>query len=272
MRTTPAATLVACLCAVPAAAETDVLHYTGRLHGIALLDIDFCLVLTPTTYEAGMSARTVGLVDLLFHGRAAGHADGAIDATGLKPRAYVEHGRLSGEEHRVAIDYPAGSSTVRSPIVRSIEPPEQKYRLPIPAADLPGAIDGLSAIALETLVATRTGACQGGALVFDGLQLRRATTSTAGRETLAHSSHSVFEGPALRCDTTSTMVAGFMKDDSIPRQARPRHSRGWLAPLSPGAPAMPIRLVFDADMLGDVVVDLDAVSHTRAAACDGRDE
>ena len=254
------------LCALPAQAETDVLHYTARLHGIPLLDVDLCLILDQAQHEAGMVARTVGLVDMLVHGRAAGHVTGAIDGARVKPALYEEHGRLSGETHRVVIAYPAGD-----PVVQSMVPPQQTYRLPIPPADLPGSIDGLSAIVLETVVASRTQACQGGALVFDGLQLRRATTSTAGHEALARSSRSLFAGDALRCDTVSVMLAGYMKDDPVARQARPRHSRGWLAPLVPGGPALPIRLVFDADMLGDVTVDLDAVSHARTAACDGKD-
>ena len=258
--------LAALLASTPAAAETDVLHYTARLHGIPLLDINLCLILDKESYEAGLTARTVGLIDVLVHGRAAGHVEGAIDGTQVKPRSYDEHGRLSGEAHHVVIDYPGGN-----PVVRSMEPPQDESRLPIPAADLPGSIDGLSAIVLETVVATRTSACQGGALVFDGLQLRRATTQTTGQETLAKTPRSVFAGNALRCDTTSVMVAGFMKDDPVARQARPRHSRGWLAPLTAGGPAMPIRLVFDADMLGDVVVDLDAVSHSRTLICDGKD-
>jgi hypothetical protein len=241
-------------------AEAHLLHYTARLHGLKLLDIDFCIALTDTTYAAAISARTLGLAEFLVHGRSEGHAHGTIDGLRVKPAAYEEQGRLSGEDHKVSIAYPQGD-----PVLLHMTPPLEKSRLPIPPDTLPGAMDGLSAIALETVVATRTGACQGQALVYDGFQLRRGTTHTAGVEVLKPDPHSIFAGDALRCETESVMLAGYVKDQPIKQQAKPRFSTAWLGSLTPGGPKLPLRLSFDADFLGDIIVDLDRAS--EAAEC-----
>jgi hypothetical protein len=242
------------------AGDAHLLHYTARLHGLPLLDITFCIALSDTTYASTISARTLGLAEFLVHGRSEGHAHGTIDGLRVKPANYEEQGRLSGEEHKVAIAYPQGD-----PVLLEMTPPLENSRLPIPPDTLPGAMDGLSAIVLETLAATRTGACQGQALVYDGFQLRRGTTHTAGKEVLKTDPRSIFAGKALRCETESVMLAGYVKDKPIKPQAKPRFSTAWLAPLSPGGPNLPVRLTFDADFLGDIIVDLDRAS--QAPAC-----
>lgn len=253
-----AALLLGLAAARAQAAEAHRLHYTARLHGLPLLDITFCIALTDTTYASAISARTLGLAEFLVHGRSEGHSQGTINGLRVKPAAYVEQGRLSGEDHTVAIAYPHGD-----PVLLQMTPPLEKSRLPIPPDTLPGAVDGLSAIVLETMVATRTGACQGQALVYDGFQLRRATTHTVGMEVLKPDPRSIFAGEALRCETTSAMLAGYLKDQPIKQQAKPRFSTVWLGALSPGGPRLPLRLSFDADFLGDIIVDLDRASETR---------
>ncbi len=247
------------------ASPPTLLHYTARLHGVPLLGATFCLRLGATSYEAGFSARTLGLAEYIAHARSDAHVAGTIAGATINPTAYAEHGRLSGEEHAVVIGYKAGN-----PVLETLTPQAGRDRLPIPAADTIGAVDGLSALALESLVATRTGACQGQALVYDGFQLRRATTHTGGREVLAATPHSVFAGPALRCDTESVMRGGYLKSQPIPPQQKPRFSKVWLAPVTPGGPDLPVRLVFDADLLGDIVVDIDSVSEAESSVCDGR--
>jgi len=239
------------------------LHYTARLHGVPLLDISFCMALSGTTYASTLSARTLGLLEFLVHGRSEAHVEGTIDGLHVKPGAYAEHGRLSGEAHSVMIAYPGGE-----PELREMSPPLEKYRLPIPGDQRRGAMDGLSAIVLESLVATGTGACQGQALVYDGFQLRRATTHTAGTEQLQATPRSIFGGTALRCETQSVMLAGYLKDKPVPPQARPRFSTAWLGRLAPEGPMVPLKLSFDADVLGDIIVDLDHASETSGCTPD----
>ena len=258
--------LLALLLAVPAwparAADTEILHYTARLHGARLLDVTLCLRLDALSYSASMAAHTVGLAEMLVHGRTQAAVDGVIDGIRVKPHAYTDRSRLSGEDYAVTIAYPDGN-----PVLRMSAPPQAKYRMPVSPADLPGAMDGLSALALQSLVTTRTGNCKGAALIYDGRQLRRATTHAEGREVLESGPHSVFAGPALRCDTDSAMLAGFLKSAGLNGQRDVRHSSSWLAPALPGGPDVPVKITFDADFLGDIIVDLDAVSHAAVAAC-----
>ena len=151
-----------------------------------------------------------------------------------------------------------------APSARRRAPTASLFR---PAA-LAGAIDGMSAIALESLVVDP----------HRGMPRRRPgvrrqansaglTTQTGGHDVLERSGRLDFAGSALRCDTTSVMLAGFYNDKAVPPQARPRFSKAWLAPVQPGGAALPVRFVFDADLLGDIVVDLDHVVTDRDAAC-----
>ncbi len=248
--------------ALAPAAGASVMHYTARLRGIAFFDVTYCLAMDAAAYQAVINARTLGLAEMLVHGRVAGRSVGSVAGDTLKPHGYEEYGRISGQSYALSLDYQSGN-----PVVRSVSPPPDSYRQPVPPAALAGAIDGMSAIALESLVVTRTGACQGAALVFDGRQLRRLTTQTGGHDVLERSFQLDFAGSALRCDTTSVMLAGFFKNKAVPPQARPRFSKAWLAPVQPGGAALPVRFVFDADLLGDIVVDLDHVTTDHDAAC-----
>ncbi len=241
----------------PGAGQT--LHYTARLHGVPLFEVSWCLRVEGGAYATRLTARTLGLAEFLVHGRVEGSATGTAVGDALKPREYLEHGRIAGEDFDLAMGFEAGT-----PVVQREIPPAEKYREPVPAAQLPGSIDGLSAIALDVLATRRSGACHGSALVFDGRQLRRLTTATAGSEMLAPSARSIFTGSALRCDTVSVMLSGFLKDKPVARQARPYHSSAWLAALAPGGLAVPVKFTFDADALGDILVDLDRVD---AGAC-----
>ncbi len=244
------------------AVAASVLHYTARLRGIAFFDVTYCLALDSGRYQAVINARTLGLAEMLVHGRVAGRAVGSIAGDAVKPDGYAEYGRISGDSYNLSLDYPSGD-----PVVRSVSPPPDTYRQVVPPSALAGAIDGMSAIVLETLVVTRTGACQGAALVFDGRQLRRLTTQTGGHDTLERSARLDFSGSALRCDTASVMLAGFLKNKAVGPQASPRFSKAWLAPVLPGGPALPVRFAFDADLLGDIIVDLDHATADPGVAC-----
>ncbi len=246
-----------------AAAEPDILHYTIRLHGIALLEGSFCFQMDATAYEAGLVAHTVGLVNLLVHGSSQIHVNGSIDTAGrVEPHAYIEHSRLSGEDYGVAIDFPGG------PVLRTQNPPQERYRLPIPASALPHTIDGLSAVVVQSLAAA-AGRCPGDVRLYDGRQVRLLSMHDGTRDTLGRSGRAVFAGDALRCETDSTMLAGYLKSSSVQSQSKPRHGRLWLAPTRPGGPAVPVRMVFDADAFGDIVIQLDDASRAISPGCSG---
>jgi hypothetical protein len=234
------------------AAESHLLHYTARLLGVSLLDITYCVQIDNSHYASAIDARTIGLAELLVHGRSAAIAHGVIKDAAVLPADYMETGRLSGEPNRVSIGY-----TAQGPILKSMSPPEEKYRVPIPPEKLLGSMDGLAAIVLEIAVASRTNACQGEALVYDGFQLRRATTHTVGFQTLKLGGRNMFTGVALACATKSEMLGGYLKDKKVEPQARPRFSTAWLGRFTADGLLLPAKLSFSADFLGDIDVDLD---------------
>jgi hypothetical protein len=247
------AVLAGLIAAAPAdGEEPHLLHYTARLLGVPLLDITYCVELGQARYASSIVARTVGLAELLVHGRSTGIAHGSVRDTHVLPTDYAETGRLKGEANHVVIGYDAAG-----PVLKAMSPPEEKYRVPVPAEKLSGSMDGLAAIALEILVASRTNACQGSALVYDGFQLRRGTTHTIGFQSLKATGRNIFTGQALACATKSEMLGGYLKDKAVEPQAKPRFSTSWLGRLAPDGPMLPIKLSFDADFLGDIVVDLD---------------
>ncbi len=254
-----------CLGAVPVPpAATSILHYTVRLHGIPLLAASFCFRLDRDGYEAAVLGRTVGVMDMLMHGQTEIHAEGAVEPGGrVAPRAYSERGRLSGDAYGVTIDYPWGD-----PVLRLQEPPQEKYRLPVPPDALPHAIDGVSAVVVQSLAAAH-GACAGDTRLYDGRQVRLLSLRDGVMDRLAPNPRSVFEGEALRCATQSTMLAGFLKSKSVAAQSKPMRGTLWLAPAPAGGPPVPVRMVFDAAFFGDIVVQLDGASRAGAESCAG---
>jgi hypothetical protein len=249
-------------CGTATAAPPDILHYTVRLHGIALLGATFCFQLNATGYEAGIEARTLGLADFLFHGSSHINVSGTVDgSSAVQPHDYTEHSRLSGEDYSGVIDFASGT-----PVLREQTPAQNKYRLPIPASALPHAIDGLSAVAVQSLAAA-AGRCPGDTRLYDGRQVRLISMHDGAPDTLAHNARSVFAGQALRCETDSTMLAGFLKSSSVQSQSKTHHGKLWLAAIRAGGPAIPVRMVFDADMFGDIVIQLDAASPAPSQGC-----
>ena len=241
------------------------LHYTARLHGIGLLEADFCLLMEGSSYVTTLSARTLGLVDVLVHARSQSHASGAIlagtagQAGAIAPHDFAEHSHLSGEDYAVSLLYLGGM-----PVLSREVPPQEKYRLAVPPDLLPGSIDGLSAVVVQSLAATHRGVCAG-EVIYDGRQVRSLTMQAGRSEMLAPKTRSAFAGAALRCETVSTTLGGFLKSDPVASQSKPRHGTLWLAPVVAGGPFVPVRLVFDAEFLGDVIVDMDRV--TREPGC-----
>ena len=245
------------------ASGAAILHYTARLHGVALLGASFCFQASPERYAITLSARTLGLLDVLVHGRSESSATGLISGGNVQPLAYADRSRLSGEDYVMDITYPGGHA-----VVRAQSPPQDKYRLPLPAGLLAQSVDGLSAVVVQSLAATQRQACASNT-VYDGRQVRRLEMRQAGSERLAAHSQSAFTGEALRCETVSTMVGGFLKSQPLAEQSKPRRGTLWLAPVEPGGPALPVRMVFDADFWGDVVVEMDGVA--AADACRSTD-
>jgi hypothetical protein len=141
----------------------------------------------------------------------------------------------------------------------------EQERTTIPQADTLHTIDTLSALAMLIREVGQSGTCSGSVTTFDGRRLARQTARQTGEEVLAADSRSIFAGRALRCDFEGTQLGGFVRNQDEGTLRKPRHGTAWLANLLPGAPPVPVKVIFENNILGQVTLYLTAVSGGPAA-------
>jgi hypothetical protein len=232
-------------------AHADYQLYT-RGFRVAHLEVGYDLA--ATNYRMEVAYRTFGLVGFLFHGRQLSSVAGGWNGSTAVPAQYVGDGYWRGGVHRTILDYTNGVPKIREQIPSN----EEDDREEVPAAQLPGAIDALSAITEMMRVATATGRCELALRTYDGRRLIQLTARTAGYEELAPTDRSVFTGRALRCNFTGRLVAGFRSNDSATERTQSRGGSAWLAQVVPGASLLPVKMVFETAWFGDATMYLTA--------------
>jgi hypothetical protein len=105
----------------------------------------------------------------------------------------------------------------------------------------------------------QNGRCDGKATVFDGLRLSQVSSRTAGQQTVPPDDRSPYGGTALRCDFESREVAGFLHDEDEAKMRKPQHGTAWVAVIVPGAPALPVRIMFENPKFGSATMFLTKV-------------
>lgn len=232
--------------------------YDGFAHGVLALRLTASFTLTPGAYSARLEFHTAGMLGWMVRtesdsqvvGRfVAGRTDAAM------PLHFDATGFAHGHNRLTHIVYEAGN-----PVVQMLQPPAETERQAVPAPLTAHTVDTLSAIALLMRQVAETQSCSGSARTFDGRRLTSLTATTAGPAMLAPNRQLGFDGKALRCDFVGTELAGFLTSKDEALQRRPRHGTAWVAPLVPGAPPLPVKVVFDHDQLGTVTLVLTSVS------------
>ncbi|MBN9562358.1 MAG: DUF3108 domain-containing protein [Alphaproteobacteria bacterium] len=210
---------------------------------VAVLKTGFAL--GPSDYRIDLSFHTTGLVGWLYGGRQQSNVEGEWRGDRPAPRRFAGEGMWGGRARQTLIDYIAGQ-----PLVRSLLPPNDEEREPVPAALQANSMDALSAIAMLIRRVARTNRCEGQATTFDGRRAMDLVARTVGEEVLPPSTRSVFTGRALRCDFEGRLLAGFLRDADQPELRRPRHGSAWLAQITPGVPPIPVRIEFETRWFG----------------------
>jgi hypothetical protein len=261
-RPLPAFLLSTLLCSGAAAAaqpaaytpgEVVRLSYEGYAHGLHVLTVDGALRLTDTGYSVRMSYRTAGLISMVSHTRISSSSEGRFDGGKPEPLDFTSEGYTRGADRSVRLSFKDGM-----PQVDALSPPEPN-RDPVPASQLGGSIDSLTAMATLIHEVSASGRCDGHAKLFDGLRLTALDAHTTGSEAVPHDDRSPFGGDALRCDFTGQQIGGFLHDkDAAPR--KPRAGTAWVASAVPGAPKLPVRVVFDHPKLGLITLVLTKAS------------
>ncbi len=248
----PVAALLLCLSPV-AQAQTVSAHYAAYATGFNVLRLDAELAVAPRDYRVHLTYHTAGTVGVLVRAEQDTVVEGAFVGDRPAPRRFYSVGHLRGRPRVTQIDYPKGQ-----PEIRTLTPPNEEEREPVPAADQAGTIDSVSAMAQLVRQVNATGRCEGHSRTYDGRRLAELSARTAGREVLEQTSRSVFAGPALRCDFEGRQLGGFRLDVDRAAAQRPRRGTAWFAAASPGGPMIPVRMQFETDLIGSLTTYLAA--------------
>ena len=254
------------LVAAPAHAEE-----AGDLHadyqiitaGLHVADATAEFGLGPWSYQVHLAYHTTGLVGFLYQGHQEVTVSGSWADNGPAPREFLGEGIWRGQRRVTAIDYHHGE-----PLLRTLEPPNEPNREPVPTELRANTVDTLSALAELVRTVTRSGGCEATVHTFDGRTATVLSAHTVGPETLEPTSRSTFSGPALRCDFQTRVLAGFLSDASEQARQHPLHGSAWFARIVPGAGPLPVRLTFETRWFGDATVYLTGAGYQGLPGAD----
>ncbi len=230
-------------------------QYEGFSHGLLVLRLAGQLTLTPATYVGALQYHLAGMIGWMIRNEDQSQATGVFDGNSAVPKRFDSVGNLRGTERITRIHYSGGD-----PVIEVRTPPVQLERTEVPAGMTPHTIDTLSAIALLIHQASATGTCNGNATLYDGRRLTALTARTVGDEMLPKTGRSIFSGQALRCDFDGNQLAGFKKDEPEAEQRKTKHGVAWLAQAIPGGPLVPVKVIFENKILGQVTLYLTALT------------
>jgi hypothetical protein len=228
--------------------------YTGYSHGLTVLKLTGRLTLAPDAYSAEVSFHTAGFIGFIVHSDNDSQVQGVFQGDRAVPSLFTGTGNLRGTKRATRIEYKDGN-----PVVTLLTPPNERERTLVAPQDTLHTIDTLSAAALLVRTVATTGRCDGSATTFDGRRLSVLTSHTTGEVSLAKTDRSIFAGDALRCDFDGRQTGGFVTNENEDALRKPRHGTAWLAPVLPNAPPVPVRLIFDNKILGEVTLYLTAI-------------
>ena len=249
------AVLLAALGQVPASRAQTVtqLHagYDIYARGLDVAELEAGFGIGPRGYQMQMAYHTTGLVGMLFHGRQLSTVEGLWAGERPVPLRFMGDGVWRGQPRRTLIDYVRGQ-----PAIRTLLPPNEVEREPVPPELQANTVDTLSALAMLMRNVQDSGRCEASVNTFDGRRLAKISARTGGEEALESTSRSIFSGRALRCDFEGMQLAGFVKDADQDELRRPQHGSAWLAQVMPGAPRLPVRITFETRWFGPATMYL----------------
>jgi len=265
---------VTLLCANPQgvtpaqAREHQTLRATYQVYaaGLDFVSAEVRMAMGAGGYTLDIRYRTTGVLGVLYPGRQHNTVSGAWHGIKATPHRYHGIGQWRGRDYVALIDYGGGA-----PEIRTLLPPIDDEREPVPDTMRAGAIDTLSGLAGLIEHVARHHHCDTSARLFDGRRATDVAARTAGRETLPKTSRSSFAGDALRCDFEARTLAGFRKSDDAAYRARPYTGTAWFARVRPDEFPVPVRLTFETRALGTARMYLTGIgpdTGLRTAAAD----
>ena len=232
--------------------------YAVYVLGLRMAEARIHLAYTPSDYRIDMSGRTTGAAAVFVRGVQTSAADGSWQDQSARPHVLTSSGTWNGDPHRLVISFTTGG-----PHVTTLIPPDRTPREKPPPALLARSVDIPSAIVAMIHQLAITGRCARQVLTFDGRRLSEVEASDAGAAVLPPGERSSFSGEAQRCDFAGREVGGFDTLDDWPDARKIRHARAWFARLTPDGPPMPVRIDFEAKLVGEAQMVLVAADQAK---------
>ena len=232
------------------------LAYGVYAAGLNVTNFEVKTAFSPEAYRINLSFSTAGMFSLFLPAHIDSFAQGTWVGLRPAPVRYASWGTVRGKLRRVTIDYQDGQ-----PVLRELEPRDDGDHEAVAPGQERDGIDTLSGLAYLVRQVADSGTCDGAARLFDGRRVMQVVARTVGREILSAEGRSSFAGPALHCVLSGHLIAGFQHDDSEAERRRVHISEAWLAPVVPGHPPVPVRIIFEARFFGHATAYL-----TEAAA------
>lgn len=230
-------------------------HYDVYAAGLNVASVDAGLSIGRASYQMNLAYRTTGMAGVFFRGHQDNTVTGAWHGMQPAPSRFFGKGVWRGNERVTDIEYVQGR-----PVIRQLEPPNEREREPVPEPLQAGTIDTMSALTDLMHVVAATGRCELTVRTYDGRRAVEIEARTVGEETLEATQRSAFSGKALRCDFAGRLLAGFKFGDDHAQESRPMHGTAWLATVVAGGPPVPVRMSFETRWFGDATMHLTSVT------------
>ncbi|WP_458093350.1 DUF3108 domain-containing protein [Roseomonas sp. WA12] len=250
----PALALGVLLAAAPVArAETIAATYTVQAAGLTVMEVTATLDITDRGYTIESRTRMRGVASAFASGQMTTRVEGVWEGNLARPRRYVAEGVWRGENRRTVVEWPNNQ-----PVIRTMIPPNDQERQPVPEADQRNTIDNLSAIAQLIRQVRRYGSCNGAVRVYDGRRLSEMAARSQGRDQFP-AARDEWSGIATKCAFEGRFLAGYRKDEDVEAARRPQFGTAWLGEAAPGEPVLPVRIEAASRWFGTITARLASV-------------
>jgi hypothetical protein len=234
------------------------LTYDTYAAGLEVMQMHVFFGIGPWNYRINLNYRTTGLVGFFYRGQQVNSVRGDWRDGRASPLEFFGDGTWRGQQRRTLIDYANGV-----PDVKTLEPPQNSEREPVPRDMQLHTMDTLSALAQLMRRVELQRSCETTVHTYDGRRVLEIQARNAGTETLTPSHDSEFSGQAVRCDFEGRELAGFLIGQDDPDHRRPLHGTAWLAPVSPESTPLPVRIAFQTRWFGEATMYLTSVDHGK---------
>jgi hypothetical protein len=244
---------LAMLGARPAAATVWYATYDLHVAGLHVMQTRITIDSDARRYRLEMQSRSRGMLGMFSRSDQTTVVEGDWQGNTPRPRRYVVQGVMRGERREALMDYAADGR----PQVRSLVPSlETEERDGVPADQLAGTMDSLSALLMLSRNVAATRRCEGAMRLFDARRLTQAQARTEGEETVPNEWGVGMQGRALRCTVESRMLGGFLRNQDQARAREPSEITAWIASPRAGAPPVPLRVEIASRWWGRVYATL----------------